>query len=394
MLTSSSRLLCRRLSSTAHRTPPLTSMTTPASPTLSTSPSAPSSSSPPHKTLVPFKDGRFANPWPTWRQNTGLDIARMMWQQRQAPDPLTGVDLSTALPVMKPTWGGEGVTYTWLGHASALIEMYGVTVLLDPVFSQRCGPTQWTGPKRLRPPPCTVDELPPIDLVLISHNHYDHLDYDTCTALALKAEKQRADTGKVGTERVMRWYVGEGIQHWLTANTTARAEDITGMKWWDEATHTLPSPPTSSPASSPTITSVPCQHWSLRNGFDGGRTLWTGFVIRHKGYSIYYSGDTAYCSAFKEIGAALGPIDFAVLPIGAYYPGWFMGVVHTTPEEAVQVMEEVKAKKAVAVHWGTFILSNEPLMEPKLRLEAETAKRGMTSDTFTTTNIGETLTLL
>ena len=367
-------------------------MTTPTvdpMPSTSLSTFSPSPSPPPHKTPPIFKNGRFDNPWPTWRQNSGLDIARMMWQQRQAPDPLAGVDLPSVLPIKKPTWGGKGVTYTWLGHASALVEMHGMTVLLDPIFSERCSPTQWGGPKRLRPTPCTLDELPPIDIVLISHNHYDHLDYDTCRQLAQRAEKQRVDTRKEGKERVMRWYVGEGIQHWLTSNTTAKAEDITGMKWWEEATHPLSSPTSSSP---PTVTSVPCQHFSVRSGFDAGRTLWTGFVIRHHGFSLYYSGDTAYCGAFKEIGAALGPIDLAVLPIGAYYPGWFMSVVHTSPEEAVQVMEDVQAKKAVAVHWGTFLLSTEPLLEPKQRLEAETAKRGMASDAFVTTHIGETLT--
>ena len=196
----------------------------------------------------------------------------------------------------------------------------------------------------------------------------------------------------------MRWYVGKGIEEWLVSNAGVRPEDCTGMSWWDEASHPPPSssssasPPSTSSAS-PTIASVPCQHWSVRSAFDGGRTLWTGFVVRHRGFSLYYSGDTAYCAGFTEIGAAYGPIDFCVLPIGAYSPNWFMKVVHTGPEEAVQVFQDVKAKRGVGVHWGTFVLSAEPILEPRERLKAETAKRGMSPDAFVTTHIGETITI-
>ena len=402
MLHSSSRALHRRLASLRYPIPPLSApfsaMATPAP--VSTAPSS-SSTAPPHKTRAVFKDGKYSNPWPTWHHNSLLEVGRMLLEQRRLPDPLIGVDLATALPVLPPTFSPtpDHVTYTWLGHATAFVQLYGLNILIDPVFSQRCGPTQWTGPKRLRPVPCSIADLPPIDVVLISHNHYDHLDWGSCQQLVEKAEKQREETGKAGGERVMRWYVGEGIQHWLTANTKARKEDVTGLTWWDEATHTLPassssSSSPSSSSSSPVITSVPCQHWSVRSAFDAGKNLWTGFVIQHKGYTLYYSGDTAYCPVFSEIGSVFGSIDLVVLPIAAYTPNWFMKVVHTTPEEAVQVMEDVRGKKGVAVHWGTFVLAAEPLLEPKQRLEAEVKKRGWQSDSFVTTNIGETLTLV
>ena len=168
---------------------------------------------------------KWNNPWPGWHHNGFLDVTRMMWQSRGAK-PLADVNLDEALPVIKPQWGSDDshVHYTWLGHASALVQLYGVNVLIDPVFSERCAPVQFAGPKRYRPAPCTVSELPPIDIVLISHNHYDHLDYNTCRQLAEKAEWQRRDSG-----RTMKWYVGKGIEHWLTSNCGVKSEDAVGM---------------------------------------------------------------------------------------------------------------------------------------------------------------------
>ena len=142
--------------------------------------SGPSSSSS-TKTRPLLVSGRYDNPWPTWHKNSLLSILKMMLSRGQTPDPLTGTDIAAELPIHTPAWStsDSSVTYTWLGHASALVQLYGVNVLLDPVFSERCGPTSWIGPKRLRPTPCTIEQLPPIDVVLISHNHYDHLSAAT-----------------------------------------------------------------------------------------------------------------------------------------------------------------------------------------------------------------------
>jgi len=379
---------------------------------------SPSAKTPP---IYDASSGKWANPWPGWHQNALSEIIRMSWQTIGAK-PLAGVQLDSALPVVKPTWGSDdsAVHYTWLGHASALVQLYGVNVLIDPIFSDRCAPVQFAGPKRYRPAPCTVAELPPIDMVLISHNHYDHLDSNTVKQLAERAEKQRKETG-----RTMKWYVGKGIDKWLSSNLGVRSEDAVGLVWWQDATHTLqpgqqqhaaesataattasePSTSTSTSASSlsaasstspssgsPLVTCVPCQHFSVRNPLtDQSKTLWCGFTVTHRGFTFYYSGDTAYCAAFKQIGHHSPHINLAMLPIGAYEPSWsapsylnnthahtltalqrlassaahyslcavlycfrvirFMKHIHVNPSEAVDMFVDVKADKAVGVHW-------------------------------------------
>ena len=312
-------------------------------PTAANPPSdfSPSARTPP---IFDSSSGQWDNPWPTWHHNSRLELARCMWQSLGAR-PLTDVNLDQALPVVKPQWGSDDsrVYYTWLGHATVLVQLYGVNVLIDPIFSERCSPVQFMGPKRYRPVPCTIDELPPIDIVLISHNHYDHLDYSSCKQLAEKADKQRKDTG-----RTMRWYVGKGIEQWLVDNCGVRSEDATGLVWWQQATHPLQQPPqqhghgpsttatapsseahsfTSVSASSserPLIAAVPCQHFSVRSPLtDERRTLWCGFTLTHRSFTLYYSGDTAYCAAFKQIGHhSPRGVDLAILPIGAYKPWW------------------------------------------------------------------------
>ena len=322
---------------------------------LTTAPARPPTDFSPSAKTPPIYDpssDKWDNPWPSWYKNALSDVLRMMWQMRGAK-PLAQVNLDDALPVLKPQWVADDsrVQYTWLGHASALVQLYGVNVLIDPVFSERCAPVQFAGPKRYRPAPCTVDELPPIDMVLISHNHYDHLDYNTCKQLAEMADKQRSESG-----RTMKWYVGKGIEDWLTSNLSVRKEDAIGLVWWQQATHalqsgqqeqhqsasTVPATPASEPSASlsnssssatsssttsssanPVVTCVPCQHISVRNPLtDAMRSLWCGFTVTHRSFTFFYSGDTAYCEAFKQIGQHSPRIDLAILPIGAYEPWW------------------------------------------------------------------------
>ena len=324
---------------------------TPARPPTDFSPSA---KTPP---IYDSRSDKWDNPWPRWQHNDFSAVLRMMWQSRGA-NPLAGVNLDEALPVVKPQWSSDDsrVQYTWLGHASALVQLYGVNVLIDPIFSERCAPVQFAGPKRYRPAPCSVNELPAIDIVLISHNHYDHLDYNTCRQLADKADRQRRDSG-----RPMKWYVPKGVEKWLTSNLSVRSEDAIGMVWWQDRTHalqpkqqqpnslsaaaatttsepsasasassSLSSHPTAStvpslpsPSDGPLVTCVPCQHISVRNPLtDAMRSLWCGFTVSHRSFTFYYSGDTAYCEAFKQIGHHSPHIDLAILPIGAYEPWW------------------------------------------------------------------------
>ena len=224
-----------------------------AAPISSSSSSSSSSSTssdafgPTARTQPLYSGGRYSNPWPGFVSNGFTDVVRMMWQSLGS-SPLRGVDLERELPVLKPAFGTDSgrVYYTWLGHASAVLQLRGLNVLIDPIFSQRCGPTQWTGPKRYRPVACSVDELPDIDVVLISHNHYDHLDLGSCRDLAARAEQQRQ------RGRVMRWYVGKGIEDWLVAHAGVRREDATGLSWWEQSSHAAAaSPPPPPPSSLP-----------------------------------------------------------------------------------------------------------------------------------------------
>ena len=325
-----------------------------ASPTHPPTDFSPSAKTPP---LYDASSGQWGNPWPGWHQTTvGEGISMTLRSLRS--NPLDGLDLDTQLPVLKPQWASDdsGVSYTWLGHASALLQLHGVNVLIDPIFSERCAPVQFAGPKRYRPAPCQVKDLPPIDFVLISHNHYDHLDHNTCKQLAERAERQRREGG-----RTMKWYVGKGIEQWLVSNLGVRQEDAVGMVWWSSATHPLPSTQSqpSNPSitalssssvgastsasflsssssaldsSAPLVTCVPAQHFSVRNPLtDVRRTLWCGFTVTHRSFTFYYSGDTAYCEAFKQIGQHSPHIDFAMLPIGAYEPEWLASAHRASP---------------------------------------------------------------
>ena len=286
-------------------------MSTP-SPSL-TSPSPPA---PLQKTAPIYKSGRWINPWPTWHQNSPLEVARMMLDSVRSASPQAGVDVDAALPVVTPDLtppSADRVTYTWLGHghlsgAPAWADRPHRPHLVAALRTDAVAGSEAAAAHALLDRAAAAGGR-----VLMSHNHYDHLDYDTCRALVKKGRQAEGGGG-----RVMRWYVGKGIEEWLVSNAGARREDLTGMVWWDETSH----PPSSSSAdassspssSAPTIIAVPCQHFSVRTGFDSARTLWVGFIVRHAGYTMYYSGDTAYCAAFAEIGAAYGPIDFVFCP--------------------------------------------------------------------------------
>ncbi|RKP37554.1 beta-lactamase superfamily domain-containing protein [Dimargaris cristalligena] len=302
---------------------------------------------------------------------------------------------------------------TWLGHASFLLQANGLNILFDPVFSARCSPVQFVGPKRIRPTPCTVAELPPIDLVVISHNHYDHMDVETIRALGSRPH----------------YIVPLGNKQWLEDLGATR---VTEMDWWDEsnldllsaggssATSTTatpeetPAPTTTEPRRGQVqVVCTPCQHFTGRGLTDRYRTLWASFcLVFPSGQRFYFAGDTGYrtvtsraheatldqpddptpvCPAFKEIGDRYGPFDLACIPIGAYSPRWVFSPVHCSPEDAVRVHEDVRARKSVAMHWGTFILTDETLNEPPERLAAALKNRGHQPDAFSTMDIGATM---
>lgn len=251
---------------------------------------------------------------------------------------------------------------TWIGHATVLIQHRGVNILTDPIFSQRASPLSFAGPRRVTQPALTLQELPAIDYVVISHNHYDHLDADSVAAIGDRAQ----------------WLTPLGYREWFAEQGVS---NVVELDWWQS--HSTPQVK---------IMATPVQHWTGRGLHDRYRALWGGWAVRVGEFNFWFSGDTGYNDVqFKEIGARLGPFDLGIIAVGGYEPRWFMGDMHVNPEESVQIHQDIGARYSIGVHWGTFPLTAEPIDEPPKRL-AEAA--ATLSDTeFMTIAIGETRTI-
>lgn len=262
----------------------------------------------------------------------------------------------------------EKTTLTWIGHATILLQVGGVNVLTDPHFSRRASPVQWAGPERVVPPGISLTDLPPIHAVVISHDHYDSLD--TGTIRALHDREGGADTLFIVPLGLKKWFEELGVRN------------VVEMDWWERLER-----------SGLAVTAVPVQHWGKRSPFSRNENLWAGWVVQAGDFRFFFAGDSGYCPHFKEIGEKLGPFDLAAIPIGAYEPRWFMKAHHMSPEEAVQVHLDVRSRKSVAIHWGTFILTDEPLDEPPRRLSRALDAKGIARDSFVVLRHGETMML-
>ena len=234
---------------------------------------------------------------------------------------------------------------TWVGHATFLLQLGPVNVLTDPVWSERASPLQWLGPRRLMSPALDFDALPPLDVVLLSHNHYDHLDADTVRRIA-RTFPETPWLCPMGLGAVLRSF---GVRQAIERD------------WWQTI---------DLPAAAATCT--PAQHFSARGFGDRNRTLWCGWTIEADGVRIYFAGDTALHPDFDVVGSLLGPFDLVMLPIGAYEPRWFMRYVHMNPEDAIAAYRALTAgagtkPPCVAMHWGTFRLTDEAVDEPPAR---------------------------
>jgi N-acyl-phosphatidylethanolamine-hydrolysing phospholipase D len=249
---------------------------------------------------------------------------------------------------------------TWIGHATLLVRMDGVTFLTDPMFSERASPVSFAGPRRLVPPGVPLDALPPIDFVMLSHDHYDHTDRPSIEALAGRGARFVAG---LGMGDLVREAGGEVVE----------------LDWWEHAT-----------LGPVRVHCVPAQHFSGRSITGGDRRLWAGWVVEGPTRRFYHAGDTGYFRGFAEIRARLGPIDLAALPIGAYEPAAMMRFVHLDPEEAVAAAVDLGARRAVAMHWGTFDLTDEPLDEPPRRFRTAADAAGLPPDRAWVLAIGET----
>ncbi len=311
-------------------------------------------------------DEGFRNNYP---HDTKQSFWLWKWEQMKngVPEPPPG---GWKIPQMKTDAAalranGSAPTATWIGHASFLVQLAGMNVLMDPHFSGRASPVQFAGPKRIVALPIDVPELPRIDVVLISHNHYDHLDVDSVKRLAAMPSGSPLFLVPLGLKA---WFKGIGIE---------RVEE---HGWWQ------------SHVEGPLrFTLVPVQHWSKRTLTDTNRTLWGGWVVEGGGLKVIHTGDLGYSQDARDIGERLGPFDLALIPIGAYAPRWFMKTMHIDPAEAVQVRADLRARRAIGMHWGTFEhLTDEPLDEPPAVLAAQRAAAGLRPEEFDVMKVGET----
>jgi len=275
-------------------------------------------------------------------------------------------------PVLKPDLEpfrarGAAPRIAWFGHDTFLLSIGGVLVITDPHLTGRASPLSFIGPKRRVPLPVRIEELPPVDVVLISHNHYDHLD---------RATVQRLNAQPGGAPQFL---VPLGLKAWMAE---AGIERVIELDWWQHAE-----------VRGLTLHLVPAQHFSARTPFDTDRTLWGGWIVDHPSFRFYFAGDTGYGPLFKEIGRRFAPIDLAALPVGAYEPRWFMSPVHVDPEEAVRIHLDVGARRSVGMHWGTFQLTDEALDEPPRALATALKEHGVSAEDFSLMQFGEARTL-
>ena len=273
----------------------------------------------------------------------------------------------TGFPLLAPSRQTDSARQAiWVGHSTVLVTIDGINVLTDPVFSDRASPVSFAGPKRVVPPAVTIDDLPQIDAVVISHSHYDHLDLPSLTALHARQDQ-------------VTFLVPLGLKELLQG---AGISNVIELDWWEEVM-----------VGEVKFTATPVRHWSSRTPFDRNQTLWSGWMVNFPDYAFYFAGDTGYTDDFIETRERLGAPDLAAIPIGAYDPREFMKASHMNPEEAVQAFEDLQASQAIAVHWGTFKLTLEPLAEPPQRLRDELARKQLEADQFVALTHGQKLPL-
>ncbi|MFO0548677.1 MAG: MBL fold metallo-hydrolase [Polyangiaceae bacterium] len=260
----------------------------------------------------------------------------------------------------------ERSALSWIGHASFLVQLGGCSILIDPIFS-----TRLFAVRRLVAPGLSRAALPHVDALVITHNHRDHMDAASLVDFA-RRERQPVIIAPKG---LGGWFAGRGFS------------DVRELGWWE---HTDLG---SSSAGDVRITFVPAQHWSQRGALDRNTSLWGGYVFEDGTHRVYHSGDTAYFEGFVDIGKKLGRLDAAMLPIGAYEPRWFMRPQHMNPEDAVQAFLDLGATKFVAMHWGTFRLTDEPIGEPPVFTRAEFERVRLELERLAIPAVGETLAL-
>lgn len=374
------------------------------------------------------EDGTFRNPWPSYTEYGPWDFLTKALPELKRSKvyalPTSPVDAAAIATPACP------LQTTWIGHATFLLQARGYNLLTDPVFSQRCSPVQFAGPARYTPPACTVPQLPPIHTVLISHNHYDHVDGGSIAALVEKEKRDIAAAAGTTRSGTSRPYTGTTYICPLRVAPLLRyfgvpAARIVELDWWQsysEGAGVARLDEGSSPhwtGDVPRVHAVPAQHQSARTAWDRNTTLWCGYVVTapcaaasDTPLHAYFSGDTGYrsvprgvlplsaeeaavprCPAFASVGAMYGRIHLAMLPLGAYSPRWFMSSFHASPEDAVDMHTDVRASMSVGMHWGTFPLTDEDIEEPPIRLATALEARGVDASQFLAVRPGATVTM-
>jgi N-acyl-phosphatidylethanolamine-hydrolysing phospholipase D len=318
-------------------------------------------------------EGGFRNPWPSAKTHGFLDFLKWTLVERRQnprrPDPDPSSFARATPQFVVPRADPETFTLTWVGHTTFLVQMSGLNILIDPIWGERASPLRFMGPRRWVPPGVEFDRLPPIDAVILSHDHYDHLDAPTISRL-------------VARYPAAVWFspleVGKFLRH-------HGARDVVEKDWWEETS-----------IGSLRLTCVPAQHFSGRTLGKRNNTLWSGWVLRSPDRTLLFAGDTALHPEFASIAIRYGPIDVAILPIGAYEPRWFMGSVHMNPEDCIQAVGQLKTAQSgnpvivVAAHWGTFKLTDEPMDEPPARMRSDWQASGFDSKHLWIMRHGET----
>ena len=286
----------------------------------------------------------------------------LRWRRTAHPTPWPRIVSNRIRPALPQRLEQGQIALTFINHITFLIQFPGLNVLTDPVYSERASPFRHLGPRRVRDPGLPYAELPPIHIVLVTHNHYDHLDIETLMRLQATHAPQ--------------FITGLGSRAFLESFGLSRVDEL---DWWQSVN-----------AADAEVTMTPAQHWSTRGPGNRNRTLWGGFIMRVGARQVYFAGDTGYWKHFRDVRARFGRMDLALLPIGAYEPRWFMRDQHMNPDDATRAHMDLDAKLSIATHFGCFELTDEGIDEPVVDLATARQAHGVSAEAFQVLETGET----
>ena len=309
-------------------------------------------------TSISFAEERFSNSDGMKNEKSLSEVLKWSWSREEPKKEFIKTNENINLNSLK-----DREHYAlWIGHSTFLINNGDLTILTDPIFSERASPLNFAGPKRLIKPVIKIKDLPEVDVITISHNHYDHLDINSLRKIQKKFPNVKILVPKGDLKLLKNYNLNNGFE----------------FLWWEEIT-----------LDNTKFIFTPAQHWSARGLRDRNKSLWGSWFIKNEDKNIFHAGDTGYSDDFMEIRNRLGAVDFAMIPIGAYDPQWFMSYSHVNPEEALNIAKDLDAKKSIGMHWGTFILTDEPVLEPRERLNKITNQTNINFYTVTPGNIIE-----